>query len=93
MGTEKVDVVNYGIRYNFMRVKLHVVRIYKWKSPFLESLAPHELRMPILTHERCNMTYHDGYVYIVGCTDLRRCFFMKRLTTFTDDEWRLLNSS
>ncbi|RCN37806.1 hypothetical protein ANCCAN_16283 [Ancylostoma caninum] len=63
-----------------------------WNSPFLQSLAPYELRMPILTHERCNMTYHKNTVYIVGCTDLQRCFFMKRLYTFSEEERRLLKS-
>ncbi|RCN37805.1 hypothetical protein ANCCAN_16282 [Ancylostoma caninum] len=67
-------------------------KFYKWKSEFRKDLSPNKLTVPEWTYKRCNMTYITGNVYIVGCFDLHRCSFMKRLNQFTPDEFSLLNS-
>ncbi|KAL6726276.1 hypothetical protein Aduo_008264 [Ancylostoma duodenale] len=87
----EVNVKQYGHHYHHMELNMRYDNFYKWKSEFRQDLAPNQLTMPMSTYERCNQKYIIGNVYIVGCLNLHRCFFMKRFNNFTEEEWHLLN--
>ncbi|RCN37809.1 hypothetical protein ANCCAN_16286 [Ancylostoma caninum] len=94
MSVREVDVGFglYGSNYHHVELNMHYDKYFKWNSPYRRDLSPNKLTVPIWTYQRCNMTYTTGNVYIVGCFDLQRCFFMKRFNKFTENEFRLLES-